>query len=213
MRVLSVNVGLPQTMAWEGRAFESGIAKSPVEGRVAVRGVNLVGDGQADLENHGGSFKAVYAYPFAHYAHWSAFLGEDLPMGALGENLTVEGLDEETVCAGDRFRIGGAEFTATIPREPCFKLAALRGTNRVVAEMLRTGFSGWYLAISAEGEIGAGDAVEVVSRNERRVRIADLARLLTKEPVEWETLERARDLEVLTPYWRAKVARRLDVSL
>ena len=211
MRVLSVNVGLPQTMAWEGRAFESGIAKTPVAGRVSARGVNLAGDGQSDLRNHGGSFKAVYAYPFAHYAYWSAFLGEALPMGALGENLTVEGLDETTVCAGDRFRIGGAEFTATIPREPCFKLAALRKTNRVVAEMLRTGFSGWYLAISGEGEIGAGDAVEVVSRDERRVRIADLTPLLTGEPVARETLERARDLEALTPYWRAKVARRLGV--
>ena len=209
MRVLSVNVGLPQTMAWEGRRFESGIAKTPVEGRVAARGVNLEGDGQADLQNHGGPLKAVYAYPHEHYAHWSKFLPEELPMGALGENLTVEGLDEKTVCSGDRFRIGTAEFTATIPREPCFKLAALRGTNAVVAEMLRTGYSGWYLAISQEGKVVSGDRVEVLARDPRRVRIADLTPLLTGEPVDRETLERAMGLETLTPYWRAKAERRL----
>ena len=211
MRVVSVNVGLPRTMEWEGKAFESGIGKTPVGGRVAARGVNLEGDGQADRVNHGGPLKAVYAYPLEHYAFWSSMLGEKLPMGALGENLTVEGLDEAAVCSGDRFRIGTAEFTATTPREPCFKLAALRGTNAVVKEMLRTGFSGWYLAISREGEVGAGDAVSLVERDPRGVRIADLARLLTREPVPAETLERAMGLETITPYWRGKVARRLSV--
>ena len=209
MRVLSVNVGLPRRMEWEGREFESGIAKAPVEGRVHAGGVNLEGDGQADRKNHGGPLRAVYAYSVAHYAHWASFLGEALPMGALGENLTVEGLDEATVRSGDRFRIGTAEFTATIPREPCFKFAALRGTNRVVAEMLRTGFSGWYLAISGKGEIEAGDEIQRIERDPHRVRIADLTPLLTGEPVERETLERALGLETLTPYWRAKVERRL----
>lgn len=209
MRLLSVNVGLPQEMEWEGKAFESGIGKVPVVRRVAARGINLDGDGQADRVNHGGPLKAVYAYPHEHYAYWTGLLSEALPMGALGENLTVEGLDEATVCSGDRFRIGTAEFIATIPREPCFKLAALRGTNAVVKAMLDTGFSGWYLAIAHEGEVGAGDAVEVLSRDPRGVRIADLTPLLNGVPNDRAAMERAMGLETITPYWRGKVERRL----
>lgn len=208
MRVLSVNVGLPQTMMWEGRTFESGIAKAPVTGRVAVGKTNLQGDGQADLVNHGGSFKAVYAYPSEHYPFWESLLGAPLPMGALGENLTVEGLTER-VCVGDRFRIGTAEFVVTTPREPCFKLAALRGTNAVVKAMLDTGFSGWYFAVEREGEIEVGDVVEPIAKDPRGVRIADLTPLLTGEPTDLQALERAVDHEWLTPYWQKKVMRRL----
>ncbi len=211
MRLLSVNVGLPQAMTWEGKCFESGIAKTPVSGRVAVYKTNLEGDGQADLVNHGGSLKAVYVYPIEHYPYWKAFLGRELPMGALGENLTAEGLTEE-VCVGDRFRIGTAEFVVTSPREPCFKLAALRGTNLVVKAMLDTGFSGWYFAVEREGEIGAGDRIEPISKDPRQVRIADLTPLLTGGPSNLEALERAVDHEWLIPYWRNKVARRLGLA-
>lgn len=209
MRLLSVNVGLPRTMVWEGKTFESGIAKTPVEGRIAVQGVNLDGDGQADLRNHGGPLKAVYAYPFGHYPFWESLLSQNLPMGALGENLTIEGLDEAAVCSGDRLRIGTAEFTVTIPREPCFKLAALRGTDEVVKAMLQSGHSGYYLAIAREGDVGAGDTVELLSQDPRKVRIADLTPLLTGGPAPVETLRRAMELETITPYWRGKVARRL----
>ena len=209
MRVVSVNVGLPRAMVWEGKIFESGIAKAPVAGRVAVRRLNLEGDAQADLANHGGPLKAVYAYPFEHYPFWRSFLGRDLPMGALGENLTVEGLTEDAVCVGDRFRIGTAEFVATTPREPCFKLAALQSCAGIVAEMLRNGFSGWYLAVAQEGEVGEGDAVEPLAKDPRGVRIADLTPLLIGGPVPTETLERAMELDAVSPYWRGKVARRL----
>lgn len=211
MRLLSVNVGRPRTMIWEGKTFESGIAKSPVEGRVEVRATNLDGDGQADLVNHGGPLKAVYAYPFEHYPFWQEFLGRELPMGALGENLTLEGLTEET-CVGDRFRIGTAEFVVTVPREPCFKLAALQGTNAIVKAMLASGHSGWYLAVEREGELGQGDAVEALSQDPRQVRIADLTPLLTGEPASETTLRRAMELETISPYWRGKVARRLGVT-
>ncbi len=211
MRVLSVNVGLPRTMEWEGRSFESGIAKSPVGGRVAARRLNLDGDRQADLQNHGGQLKALYAYAFERYPFWRELLGRDLPMGALGENLTLEGLTE-AVCSGDRFRIGTAEFVVTIPREPCFKLAALQGTNAVVKAMLQSGYCGFYLAVEREGEMGAGDPIEPLSEDPRRVRIADLAPLLTGEPIPQETLERAMELPSLSDYWRGKVARRLGAT-
>ena len=208
MRLLTVNVGLPRSMVWEGKAFESGIAKSPVSGRVRVGSLNLAGDGQADLRNHGGPLKAVYAYPFEHYPFWTALLDRELPMGALGENLTLEGLTEET-CVGDRLQIGTAEFTVTIPREPCFKLAALHGRGDVVAAMLESGHSGFYLAVAREGEVGAGDPIERLFQDPRRVRIHDLTPLLNGGPVSTATLERAMGLEMISEYWRAKVARRL----
>ena len=199
-------------MVWEGKSFLSGIGKSSVEGRVAVRRTNLDGDRQADLEHHGGPLKAVYAYSFEHYPFWVSLLERDLPMGALGENLTLEGLTEE-VCVGDRFRMGTAEFVVTIPREPCFKFAALHDRADVVKAMLKSGRSGFYLAVEREGEVGAGDPIVPLSQDERRVRIADLTPLLTGEPVPVETLRQAMELETISPYWRDKVARRLEASV
>ena len=176
-----------------------------------ARATNLDGDRQSDMRNHGGPLKAVYAYPSEHYPFWQEFLGESLPMGALGENLTTEGLTEE-VFAGDRFRVGSAEFVVTMPREPCYKLAWLRQSEGVVKEMLRSGRSGFYLAVEREGEVGAGDAVESLARSPLAVRIADLTPLLTGEPVPVETLRRAMELETISPYWRGKVARRLGIG-
>ena len=197
-------------MEWKGRAFDSGIAKSPAVGRVVARRTNLDGDGQADLVNHGGPSKAVYAYPFEHYPFWRDFLGrEDLPMGGLGENLTTEGLDEET-CVGDRLGIGEAVLVVTHPREPCFKLAALHGREDVVGAFLRSGLCGFYLAVEREGEVGAGDAVEILSRDDRGVMVADVNRVLRGEPVAEDTLRRALELPMLPDYWKGKVARRLE---
>ena len=210
MRLLSVNVGGSREIVWKDETSESSILKTPAAGRVAARKTNLDGDRQSDLRNHGGPLKAVYAYPFEHYPFWRSFLGSDLPMGGLGENLTTEGLTEE-VCAGDRFRIGSAEFVVTMPREPCYKFAWLRQNEGVVAAMLRSGHSGFYLAVAREGEIGAGDAIEPLSRSPLGVRIADLTPLLTGDAIPKEALERAMELDVLNPYWHAKVARRLGV--
>src|SRR5438093_6407740 len=125
MRIVSVTVGLPRQVTWRGKAIRTGIFKQPVAGRVAVRALNLDGDRQADLTVHGGRDKAVYAYPAEHYAYWRAQLpGVELAHGAFGENLTTEGLLEDDVQVGDRFRVGSAELIATQPRLPCYKLPA-----------------------------------------------------------------------------------------
>jgi MOSC domain-containing protein YiiM len=133
MRIVSVNVGVPRTVRFNGREVTTGIFKQPVGGRVAIRRLNLDGDGQADLAVHGGAAKAVYAYPYAHYAFWREELDEDLPFGAFGENLTVEGLPlESEVAVGDRFRVGSAELVVTQPRLPCYKLGLRFGRADII---------------------------------------------------------------------------------
>src|SRR3989475_8885773 len=123
MKVVSINVGLPREVRWHGKTVLTSIFKAPVEGSVKVRHLNVEGDRQSDLAVHGGADKAVYVYPAEHYAFWRAELpGVDLPWGAFGENLTTEGLMEDSVHIGDRFRIGSAELVVTQPRMPCFKL-------------------------------------------------------------------------------------------
>lgn len=178
MKVLSVNVGRPREVAWRGAAVRTAIVKEPVGGPVMVRTLNLDGDGQADLSVHGGPAKAVYAYPSEHYAYWRAALpGTVLPHGIFGENLTVEGLTEEAVCIGDRFRIGSAEVVVTQPRMPCYKLGVRFGRTDVVARFLSSGRTGFYLAVAREGEVTPGDAIELAGRDPHGVTVADIVRL------------------------------------
>lgn len=175
MRVVSVNVGLPQPILWKGHPVLSGIFKEPVEGRITVRRLNLEGDGQADLTVHGGPEKAVYAYSLEHYDFWRGLLpGIDLPPGSFGENLTVEGLTEENVHIGDCFQIGTAQMRVTQPRMPCYKLAAKFGRTDIVRHFLETGYSGFYLAVIREGEVGSGDAVQLIAQATQKVSITEI---------------------------------------
>src|SRR5213078_530292 len=166
MRIVSVNIGLPRQVTWRGEAITTGIFKEPVAGRVAVRALNLDGDRQADLTVHGGRDKAVYAYPAEHYAYWRAQLpGVELAHGAFGENLTTEGLLEDDVHVGDRFRVASAELIATQPRLPCYKLAARFQRADMVKRFLASRRTGFYFAVAREGEVAAGDAIERVARS------------------------------------------------
>lgn len=158
-RLVSLNVGMPRPLMTPGKGeVQSGIVKSPVQGRRRVVRHNVDGDGQANLTVHGGEMKAVYAYPYEHYGPWSRELGrQGLPMGLFGENLTTEGLLESRVRIGDRYGIGTALLEVTQPRSPCFKLAAHMGRPDFPKLFTQSGRCGWYLRIVEEGEIGAGD--------------------------------------------------------
>ena len=173
-----MSVGRPRQVHWNGDVVSTGIFKTPVEGRVWVGATNITGDDQADRTVHGGHWKAVYAYPFEHYAAWQGDLGiNHLPFASFGENLTTEGLLESHVGVGDRLRIGGAVFMVTQPRLPCYKLGIRFDRADMVARFASVDRSGFYLSVEEEGEIGAGDAVEVVERDTRGLTIAELYRL------------------------------------
>jgi MOSC domain-containing protein YiiM len=174
MRILSINVGLPREVEWKGKTVTTGIFKEPVQGRIALRTLNLDGDRQADLRVHGGTRKAVYVYPSQHYADWRRELpGRALPWGMFGENLTSEGLVERDVHIGDVLRIGSAELLVTQPRMPCFKLGLKFGDDEIIRLFHQSRRSGFYLAVKKEGELGAGDAIEILKRDPRSVSIAD----------------------------------------
>jgi MOSC domain-containing protein YiiM len=203
MQIVSVNVGLPRSVVWKGREVTTGIFKEPVAGRVMVRRLNVDGDQQADLSVHGGVSKAVYAYGAQHYPYWREQLPDaELSWGAFGENLTLSELDEETINIGDRFRIGAIELIATEPRVPCYKLGIRFGRADMVKRFLHSGRSGVYFAVLHEGEVGAGDAVEVVSRDEHGVTVADVARLYRDKQPDRAMLQRAVQVEALSPVWR-----------
>jgi MOSC domain-containing protein YiiM len=176
-QVVSVNVGTPQPVGLRrGRTVLSAIAKAPVDGRVRVEGVNVAGDDQADRRVHGGPDKAVYAYAAEDTAWWEAELGRALGPGAFGENLTVAGVDVSGAVVGERWRIGTVELEVCQPRFPCFKLGLRFGDPKMLKRFTRAERPGAYLRIHREGELGAGDAVEVTGRPAHGVTVALVAR-------------------------------------
>ena len=165
MKLLSVNVGLPREIEWKGKIVRTSIFKAPVTGRVRVAKLNVEGDQQSDLTVHGGIDKAVYAYPSEHYPFWrEEFPDMELPWGVFGEYFTTAGLLEETLHIGDRLRVGSAEFVVTQPRMPCFKLGIRFNRSDMVKRLLQSGRTGFYFAVLKEGEVAAGDSIELLEK-------------------------------------------------
>jgi MOSC domain-containing protein YiiM len=211
MQLVSVNVGLPQTITWKGRTVQTGIFKTPVNGRVQVRTLNLAGDRQADLSVHGGPDKAIYVYPSEHYDYWRGeFPIMELPWGMFGENLTTTGLLEGAVNVGDTFRIGSAVAMVTQPRVPCYKLAAKFGREDIVKRFLASGRSGFYLKVMQEGEVGVGDAIELISRDGHAVTVEDVANLYRDGPDQVSLLQRVVQVEALPENWRDHFQQQID---
>jgi MOSC domain-containing protein YiiM len=214
MKILSVNVGLPREVAWQGKVVTTGIFKEPVKGPLMLRTLNLDGDGQADLTVHGGATKAVYAYPSEHYAFWRTEVpGVDLPWGMFGENLTTEGLLEDAVHIGDKFRIGEAEVIVTEPRMPCYKLGIKFGRADIIKRFLASRRTGFYLAVVRGGMVGAGDAIELIERAQQEISVADITRLYAFERNDVEALRRAIEVEALPESWKGYFQHQLDKQL
>ena len=174
MKLVSVNTGKPRSVDSDGKKVRTSIWKSPREGRVVVRTLNLDGDKQSDLRVHGGPRKAVYIYPSEHYEYWRRQLpGFELPWGAFGENLTTSGLLETDVRIGDRIAIGSAEFEVTQSRQPCFKLGIRFGDDGMLKRFIDSDRSGFYVAVVREGEVGAGDGIAIVGRAEDGLTVTD----------------------------------------
>jgi MOSC domain-containing protein YiiM len=213
MKIISVNVGLPREVEWKGRIVTTGIWKAPVAGSVAVRTLNLDGDRQADLQVHGGSNKAVYAYAAEHYNWWRQELGDPaLGWGAFGENLTTRGLIEDEINVGDEFRVGSALLRAVQPRLPCYKLGIRFGDEGMVKRFLRAGRYGIYFAVVEEGDVAASDPIECVFRDPRDLRVVDIARLYVSDKRNVALMQRAVDHPALPLDWREYFRERLSKS-
>jgi len=213
MKLLSVNVSLPKEISFQGRSVTTGIFKEPVEGRVMVRRLNVDGDDQADRRVHGVGFEmAVYFYPVEHYAFWEKELGrKGFPHGQFGENFTVEGLSEETVRVGDIFRVGAARLQVSQPRVPCYKLAIRMGEGLdFPARFQETGRMGFYCRVLEEGEVGAGDSIELVERDDHSVTMAEFIRVYLHETHEPASLERVLASRDLGEAWRVYLEKMLE---
>ncbi|BAV32794.1 molybdenum cofactor biosysynthesis protein [Sulfuricaulis limicola] len=209
MKLISINIGRPRPVPHEGRVVSTGIFKEPVAGPVLLRRLNLDGDGQADLRVHGGTDKAVYAYPFEHYAFWEAELGrKDFAHGQFGENFTITGWLEDAVCIGDEFQIGAARVQVTQPRTPCFKLGIRMGDDQFVARFAAANRTGFYLRVLQEGRVSAGDAIERVVHDAGSMSVRDVFRLRHGHGTRVE-YEHAACLQALSPSWRAVFEKRL----
>ncbi len=210
MKLVAVSVGGPREVEWRGRAVRTSIFKQPVPGRVRVTRLNVEGDEQSDLSVHGGSDKAVYAYPSEHYVAWRRELpNTELLWGAFGENLTTEGLLEDAVSIGDRYRIGTTELVVTQPRAPCYKLGVRFGRPEMVKLFHDRGRSGFYLAVTREGELGTGDGIELVAHDEGGLTVADVVRLYAADAADQALLERASRHPALPASWRDYFRKRL----
>jgi MOSC domain-containing protein YiiM len=211
MKLISINVGLPRMVTLKGDPVSTGIFKEPVAGRVMLRTLNLDGDRQADLSVHGGPSKAVYVYPTEHYEYWKRELpGMKLPWGMFGENFTSVGLFESEVNIGDRFRVGSAVVMATEPRMPCYKLGIKFGRSDMVKKFLASERTGFYFAVLQEGEVGAGDPIELIEKTDHRVRVSDITRLYTRDKHNLRLLRRAVEVEALPESWKSYFHQRID---
>jgi MOSC domain-containing protein YiiM len=196
----SVNVGRPRPISYRGKQVKTGIWKEPVDGRVAVRGVNVEGDEQADRKVHGGVDKAIYAYSREDYEWWEGELSRSMEPGTFGENLTTSGVDLNEAVIGERWRVGSAVLEVSEPRFPCFKLGVKMGTQGFIKRFAKARRPGTYLRIVEEGEIGAGDQIEVIERPEHGVTIGEFAEAYLGDR---DGLERVLTADRLSDSWRS----------
>jgi ferredoxin-NADP reductase/MOSC domain-containing protein YiiM len=213
-RLLSVNVGLPRDVTWSGKTVRTAVWKSPVEGRQMVRKLNIVGDAQGDLGGHGGEQRAVFVYQMDSYHHWERFLGRsDFIFGQFGENFTVEGLADNEVCVGDRYRIGDAIFEATQPRVTCYRVGIRMNEPRMAALLVAHHRPGFYFRVLQEGEVRAGDEIVKITDGPERISVAEVDALLYLPGHSSEQLQRALRVPALSKGWQGSFQAMLQQDL
>jgi len=202
-RLVSLNVGLPRDIAWRGKTVHTGIWKSPVQGRVKVRRLNIDGDGQGDLGGHGGPNRPVMVYQMDSYRYWERELARsDFSYGQFGENFTVDGLADAEVCIGDRYRIGSALFEISQPRVTCYRVGIRVGDPQMAARLVAHHRPGFYFRVMEEGEVGAGDEIIKVADGPERMSVAEIDAALYLGNHSREQLERALRIPALSAGWR-----------
>jgi ferredoxin-NADP reductase/MOSC domain-containing protein YiiM/ferredoxin len=211
--LLSVNVGLPKDVSWKGKTVHTGIWKHSVDGPVMARRLNLDGDGQGDLNGHGGEQRAVMVYQIDSYRHWQQHLKrDDFTYGEFGENLTVDGLPDDEVCIGDRYRIGEAEFEVTQPRVTCYRVGVRLGQPDMAALLVSHHRPGFYMRVITEGRIRAGDQIVKTRTGPHALSVADTDALLYLPGHDPATLRRALKIPALSPGWQQSFREMLDAA-
>lgn len=213
MKVLSVNVGFPRKVLFNGQIITTAIFKDPVKGPIMLRKLNLDGDKQADLTVHGGLDKAVYSYPAEHYDYWrKQFPNTDLVWGMFGENFTTEGLLEDAVNVGDQFHIGSAKLVATQPRMPCYKLGVRFGRMDVIRRFMASGRPGIYFKVLKEGEVQTDDKIKIIRRDKNNVTVKDIVSLyIARNDIDnIETMKRATKIRDLPEGWRYEFQQKIE---
>lgn len=211
MQLVSVSVGSIQSIPYRGQQVKTGIFKTPIDTRVDVGVEGIALDIQVDRKNHGGADKALYAYGLENLAFWAAERGDSayLP-GHMGENLTIEGLDDHAIHLGDRFRIGTTLLEVTQPRVPCFKLGVRMGDGKFVGQFLKSGRTGFYLRVLEVGSLGAGDRVERTSTDPAKISIPDAMRAILPLPEQKHWIAKVLEVPALSEAWRADLMERLE---
>jgi ferredoxin-NADP reductase/MOSC domain-containing protein YiiM/ferredoxin len=205
-RLVSINVGFPRDVAWRGETVHTAIWKLPVQGRVAVRRLNVEGDGQGDLAGHGGEHRAVMVYQMDAYRYWEAYLGRnDFSAGQFGENFTVLGLPDNEVCIGDRYRIGSALLEVTQPRVTCYRVGIRMAEQAMPALLVSHHRPGFYCRVLEEGEVGAGDEITKMAAGPEHITVADIDALLYLPDPSREQLERSLRVPALSQGWRTSL--------
>ena len=210
-RLLSVNVGLPQDIAWQGRTVHTAVWKRAVTGRRMARRLNLDGDGQGDRVGHGGEHRAVFVYQIESYRYWERELGrDDFSFGQFGENFTVEGMADDAVCIGERYRIGSALFEVTQPRVTCYRVGIRMDEPRMAALLTGSGRPGFYFRVLEEGQVEAGDAIVKVASGAEQMSVARINALLYLPGHRRDDLERALRIPALSAGWKGSLRAMLE---
>jgi ferredoxin-NADP reductase/MOSC domain-containing protein YiiM/ferredoxin len=213
-RLLSVNVGVPRDVTWNGKTVRTAVWKSPVTGRRMVRKLDIDGDAQGDLAGHGGEHRAVFVYQTDSYHYWERFLGRsDFTSGQFGENFTVDGLPDNEVCIGDRYRIGSAEFEVTQPRVTCYRVGIRMNEPRMPALLVAHHRPGFYFRVLQEGEVGAGDDIIKIADGPGKMTVADTDALLYLPGASREQLERVLRIPALSQGWKSSFQAMLEQDL
>ena len=212
-RLISVNVGMPKDVPWNGKTVHTGVWKTPVEGPVMARRLNIDGDGQGDLAGHGGEQRAVMVYQLGSYRYWERYLRRsDFVYGHFGENLTVEGLADDQVCIGDRFRIGGGIFEVSQPRVTCYRVGIRLNHPQMPALLVSHRRPGFYFRVIQEGEVGAGDRIEKIAEGPEQMTVAEINALLYSGQHPIESLQRALRIPALSLGWRGSMRALLEAA-
>lgn len=210
-KIVSLNVGLPRRVVFNGQVVTTGIFKEPTDGHVMIRRLNLDGDKQADLTVHGGVDKAVYSYAAEHYDYWRGELPSmDLPWGMFGENFTTQGLLEDNVNIGDTLQVGSAKLMVTQPRMPCYKLGVRFGRMDIVRRFMASGRPGIYCKVLEEGEVVKGDKINIVSKDKNNISVIDIVRMYNRDHGDIEIMKRAIKIMALPEGWKYEFLQRIN---